>query len=76
MLGPALPDRAGVIYRKAPLLNGQFATNVIDPPIRANFFQNLDGYYPCRKFNVCMHNMCGRRKSESVESTSTSKHNR
>lgn len=29
------------------------------------------GYYPCRKCNVCLHNVCGRRKSDTFESMVT-----
>lgn len=72
VLGPALPDRAAVIYRGTPSLRGQIAPNVIDPPTRPSFFHNLKGYYPCCKCNVCVHNACRRRKSKTFESTSTS----
>lgn len=60
-LGPVLPDKAGVIYRGAPPLRNRIAPNVINPPMRPTFFQDLKGYYPCGKCNVCMHNTCGRK---------------
>lgn len=62
ILGPTIPDNAGVIYRGALPLSGQITPNVIDPPIAPVFFQNLKGYYPCRKCRVCAHNTCGRKK--------------
>lgn len=48
----------------------QIAPNGIDPP---SFFHDLKGYYPCRRCSVCLHNICGRRKSELFESTTTSR---
>lgn len=71
-LGPVLPDKAGVIYRGAPSLKSRIVHNVINPPKKPTFFQDSKGYYPCRKCNVCVHNICGWRKSECFESTTTS----
>lgn len=60
ILGPTLPDSAGMIYRWALPLSGQIAPNVIDPPITPIFFHNLKGYYPCHRCGVCAYNTCGR----------------
>lgn len=40
-LGPILPDKAGVIYRGAPPLTNRIALNVINPPTKPTFFQDL-----------------------------------
>lgn len=72
ILGPVLPSKAGIIFRGSPSLHSQISHNVIDAPIKPTFFPESKGYYACEKCNVCTHNLCGRKKSESFQSTVTS----
>lgn len=72
LLGPLLPDNAGITYRGALPLSGQIAPNVVDPPSVPTFFWHLKGYYPCRKCKVCLHNIFACRKTTSFRSMSTS----
>lgn len=71
VLGPSLPDRAGIIYRGARSIQGEIAPNTLDPPHVVSFFQECKGYFLCRKCNVCLHNICGRCKSSTFVSTVT-----
>lgn len=70
-LGPAIPEQAGVIFRGARSIQEQIALNVIDPPKNICLFQQCKGYYPCRKCNVCLHNTCGRCKTDTFMSSVT-----
>lgn len=40
LLGPALPENAGVIFRGARSIQGQIAPNIIDPPRESLSFNN------------------------------------
>ena len=71
VLGPSLPEQAKVIFRGAPTLRNSIAPNVVDPPERPVFFQDMKGYYPCKKCRVCQFNTNGRTKSLEFGSTST-----
>lgn len=73
ILGPVLPERSGIIFKGAPSIRGQIASNVIDPPRIRSFFHNMKGFFPCKRCNVCLHNISGRRRTETFFSTSTGK---
>lgn len=72
VLGPVLPINAGVTFRGAPSLRDHISHNVIEPPNKTSFFPEAKGYYPRKRCNVCMYNLCGRKKSETFQSSVTS----
>ena len=71
ILGPSLPNRAGIIFRGARSVQSDIAPNTIDPPKKISFFPEANGYYPCRSCNVCVANTIVRRKIDSFSSTVT-----
>lgn len=73
LLGPELPENAGVIFRGARSIQGQIAPNIIDPPKKISFFQQCQGFYQCRRCNVCVHNTLIGRKIDTFSSTITSR---
>lgn len=46
---------------------------LLTPPKKVSFFQDCKGYYSCRKCNVCLHNVGGRRKAVTFKSAVTSR---
>ena len=73
ILGPSLPERAGVIFRGAKSVQSEIAPNVIDPPKKVVFFPETKGYHPCRKCNPCIVNVLGRRRTDTFVSTVTNR---
>lgn len=70
VLSTLLPVQAKVIHRGPPSLRSKIARNIINPPVRASFFHNLIGYYPCKKCGV-YHNIRGRHATKEFKSTTT-----
>lgn len=73
ILGPSLPEQAKMIFRGAPTLQSRIAPNIINPPTRTTFFQELTVSFPCRKCTVCQHNTGVGRKVVTFRSSVTNK---
>lgn len=72
VLGPVLPNNAGVTFRGAPSLRDHISHNVINLPVKASFFPETIGYHPCKRCNVCRYNLYGRKRTETFQSSVTS----
>lgn len=71
ILGPLLSANPRVLFRGAPNLRHSIAPNVLDPPSRPVFFEDLKGFYPCRKCRVCKINTLHGRRFTDFTSTRT-----
>lgn len=59
-------------FRGAPSFRNRLAPNVLDPRVdKSTFFDQLTGFYKCRKCRVCSFNSCHDRRTQSFISTST-----
>lgn len=71
-LNTILRAKPQVVYRGAHSLRGAVATNIIDPPaIKRGFFDNLTGFYQCRRCRVCSLNRFSHRRTHTFRSSST-----
>lgn len=52
VLGPVLPDKPQVVFRKAHTQRNIVALNVIERPLKVRMIENLNGFYPCRRYNI------------------------
>lgn len=73
VLRTVIPDKPVLIYRGAPSLRHSVASNVVDPPRTVSFFQNMKGFFPCRRCKICQINSFRGRKCETFSSTVTNK---
>lgn len=74
ILRTVLPNRPQMVYKGAPSLRNRVAPNVLNSPIiKASLFENLAGFYQCRRCRVCSHNGCTQRRTHMFSSTSTSR---
>lgn len=73
VLKDLLPDKPQVVFKGASSLGNKIAPSIQDPPREhRHFFQNLTGYYQCKKCQVCSLDSCRDRKISGFVSTSTS----
>ena len=70
-----LPEKPRVVFRGAPSLRNQVAPNILNPPQNGlnTFFNQLTGFYQCRRCRVCSLNSCRSRRTIRFESTTTRK---
>lgn len=74
VLGSMLPPKPKVIFKGVPSLQGRVAPNILNPPVTTRgFFDQLTGYYQCRRCRVCHLNSSPHRRITSVRSTVTQK---
>lgn len=72
VLKDILPNRPQVVFRGAPSLRNRIIPNILDPPVKKlTFFDQLKGFYQCKKCRVCSYNTCTHRGTRSFVSTST-----
>lgn len=70
VLGPALPDRPKVIFKRTHALKDLFAPIQLKKPSNLIMFVILNGFCPCRQCNVCTNSKTIRTSSFSSSVTS------
>lgn len=54
ILGPKLPEKPNVIFRRNTALKDTFAPSSINPPeTKIGMFGNLKGFFPCKRCKLC-----------------------
>lgn len=70
-LGKTLPDLPQVVFRGVSSLRDMVAPNVCDPQnTKLMFFQNMTGFYKCKKCSVCSVNGISGKKTTQFSSHS------
>lgn len=70
IFNPVLPDKPQVVYRGAPSLRHTVTPNILNPPsIKTSFFQNLTGFFQCKRCPVCSISGCLHRTQRSTSTT-------
>lgn len=70
ILGPLLPSKPNIVYRRNLTLKDKLAPSAIDLPPKISMFGSLKGFFPCRKCKVCRTSQTIRTSSFSARVTS------
>lgn len=63
ILGPLLPNKPDIVYRRNLTLKDKLAPSAIDLPPKISMFGNLKGFFPCKRCKVC-------RTSQTIKTSS------